>query len=290
MLLHPQPRQHRHGPRTTSRRIDLNALGGADTITCQRPERHRRHRGQRRPRRRRSAARPATAQADTVIVNGTNGDDIVDVFGSGSSVSRRSASRRGSTSPQPKAPTTRSSSTASAATTASPPPRCRPASIKLTLDGGAGNDTDPRQPGRRRRCSAATATTSSSATTATTSPSSAPATTSSSGIRATATTRSKARPAPTPCCSSAPNVAENIDILANGGRALFLRDVANVTMDLDDVETIDFSALGGADNIVVGDLSGTDVTSVAIDLRGAGRRRRRRGRHRHRQRHATATT
>ena len=64
------------------------------------------------------------------------------------------------------------------------------------------------------------------------------------------------------------NVSENINILANGGRALFTRDVANVTMDLDGVESIDFRALGGADNIVVGDLSGTDVTEVSIDLRG----------------------
>ena len=39
-------------------------------------------------------------------------------------------------------------------------------------------------------------------------------------------------------------------------------------MDLDDVETIDFPALGGADNIVVGDLSGTDVTQIGLDLRG----------------------
>jgi Ca2+-binding RTX toxin-like protein len=64
------------------------------------------------------------------------------------------------------------------------------------------------------------------------------------------------------------NIAENIDIVANGGRVLFLRNVATVTMDLDDVETIEYRALGGADNIVVGDLSGTDVTKVGIDLRG----------------------
>jgi Ca2+-binding RTX toxin-like protein len=62
--------------------------------------------------------------------------------------------------------------------------------------------------------------------------------------------------------------SENIDILANGGRVLFLRDVANVTMDLDDVEQIDFNALGGADDIVVGDLSGTDMTQIGLDLRG----------------------
>ena len=64
------------------------------------------------------------------------------------------------------------------------------------------------------------------------------------------------------------NIAENIEISANGGRVLFSRDVANVTMDLNGVEHIDFRALGGADNIVVGDLSGTDVTEVNIDLRG----------------------
>jgi Ca2+-binding RTX toxin-like protein len=64
------------------------------------------------------------------------------------------------------------------------------------------------------------------------------------------------------------NIAENIDVVANGGRVLFLRNIATVTMDLDDVEDIDFRALGGADNIVVGDLSGTDVTSLSPDLRG----------------------
>ena len=64
------------------------------------------------------------------------------------------------------------------------------------------------------------------------------------------------------------NTAENIDILANGGRVLFLRNVATVTMDLDDVESIDFRALGGADNIVAGDLSGTDMTNIVLDLRG----------------------
>lgn len=64
------------------------------------------------------------------------------------------------------------------------------------------------------------------------------------------------------------NAAERIDIVANGGRVLFLRDVANVTMDLDDVEAIEFRALGGADNIVVGDLAGTDVSKIGLDLRG----------------------
>jgi hypothetical protein len=66
------------------------------------------------------------------------------------------------------------------------------------------------------------------------------------------------------------NVAENIDVAANGGRVLFFRNVASVTMDLDDVENIDFRALGGADNIVVNDVSGTDLTEVNTDLAAAG--------------------
>jgi len=61
-------------------------------------------------------------------------------------------------------------------------------------------------------------------------------------------------------------VAEKIDISANGGRVTFFRDIANVVMDLNEVEGIDFSARGGADNIVVNDLSGTDVTEVNINL------------------------
>jgi Ca2+-binding RTX toxin-like protein len=66
------------------------------------------------------------------------------------------------------------------------------------------------------------------------------------------------------------NIAENIDIAANGGRVLFFRDVANVVMDLNDVESIDFRALSGADTIEVNDLSGTDLTEVNTDLAGAG--------------------
>ena len=64
------------------------------------------------------------------------------------------------------------------------------------------------------------------------------------------------------------NVNENIDISANGGRVRFTRDVANITMDLNGVEHIKFNALGGADNITVNDLTGTDVKQVDLDLGG----------------------
>jgi Ca2+-binding RTX toxin-like protein len=62
------------------------------------------------------------------------------------------------------------------------------------------------------------------------------------------------------------NVREQIDISANGQRVRFTRDVANIVMDLDGVEGIDFNARGGADTITVNDLTGTDVANVNIDL------------------------
>ena len=65
------------------------------------------------------------------------------------------------------------------------------------------------------------------------------------------------------------NVAEQIDVSANGPRARFFRNPGNVTMDIDDVEVVEFNALGGADAIVVNDLTGTDVTSVVLNLAGA---------------------
>jgi len=62
------------------------------------------------------------------------------------------------------------------------------------------------------------------------------------------------------------NGSENFDASANGGRVRFFRNLGNITMDLDDVEQIDLNALGGADNLVVNDLSGTDLTEIATDL------------------------
>jgi Ca2+-binding RTX toxin-like protein len=38
-------------------------------------------------------------------------------------------------------------------------------------------------------------------------------------------------------------------------------------MDMDGMESIDLRTLGGTDNVVIGDLSGTDLTQIGIDLR-----------------------
>jgi Ca2+-binding RTX toxin-like protein len=64
------------------------------------------------------------------------------------------------------------------------------------------------------------------------------------------------------------NIAERIDLSANGSRLRFSRDVANITMDVNGVERVNFAALGGADTITVNDLTGTGVTDVNLDLAG----------------------
>jgi len=63
--------------------------------------------------------------------------------------------------------------------------------------------------------------------------------------------------------------AESFTATANGGRVRFTRNLANIVMDSNDLEALDLRALGGADTITVGDLSGTDVTSVDANLAAA---------------------
>jgi Ca2+-binding RTX toxin-like protein len=66
------------------------------------------------------------------------------------------------------------------------------------------------------------------------------------------------------------NGDELMDVSANGGRVRFFRSLGNVTMDLDDIESIDAKTFGGVDNFTVNDLSGTDVADVKPDLAAAG--------------------
>jgi Ca2+-binding RTX toxin-like protein len=62
---------------------------------------------------------------------------------------------------------------------------------------------------------------------------------------------------------------ESLQLSAKGSRARLVRDVGQVSMDLDGVEQVDTDSLGGADTVTVNDLTGTDVTGVDIDLAGA---------------------
>ena len=245
--------------------VDLNALGGADTVTVNDL----------------SGTdlvefdidlagilggTTGDAQADTVIVNGTNGDDIINVFGRGTSASviGLSAQVNITNSEGANDSLVVNALGGNDGVTATTLPA---GVIKLTVDGGAGDDTllgsqgvdvvlggdgddfifgdngndlalmgagddafqwDPGDGNDTLEGQDGTDT----------------------------------------MLFFGSNASENIDIFANGGRVRFFRDVAAVTMDLNDVESIDFRALGGADNIVVGDLSGTDVTQNGLDLRG----------------------
>jgi hypothetical protein len=60
--------------------------------------------------------------------------------------------------------------------------------------------------------------------------------------------------------------SEHIDMSANGERLRFFRDAGNITMDTNDVERVDFVALGGADVVTVHDLRGTGVREVSVEL------------------------
>jgi len=61
---------------------------------------------------------------------------------------------------------------------------------------------------------------------------------------------------------------ENLEFSANGSRLRFTRDVGNVVMDAAGIEQFDLQTVGGADNVMVNDLSATDVVEVNVDLAG----------------------
>src|SRR3954468_3808934 len=62
------------------------------------------------------------------------------------------------------------------------------------------------------------------------------------------------------------NIGEKIGVEANGSRVLLTRDVAAISMDLNNIDTIALRLLGGADTVTVGDLTGTDTKHVNVDL------------------------
>ncbi|MEB3292421.1 MAG: hypothetical protein VKJ24_04615, partial [Synechococcales bacterium] len=66
------------------------------------------------------------------------------------------------------------------------------------------------------------------------------------------------------------NVSETFDFSANAGRVRFFRNVANITMDLDDVEQVDLNALGGSDTVTINNLAGTDLTQINLNLAALG--------------------
>jgi len=65
------------------------------------------------------------------------------------------------------------------------------------------------------------------------------------------------------------NIADQVELSANGSRLRFFRNPGNITMDTAGVERVDFNALGGADLVTVNDLTGTEVSALNLDLAGS---------------------
>ncbi|MBC8105706.1 MAG: calcium-binding protein [Anaerolineae bacterium] len=244
-------------------RVDLNALGGADSITINDLS------GTDLTAMNIALAgtlggSSGDAQADTVIVNGTNGNDAIDVLGSGTSyaVVGLPALVNVSTSEGANDALVVNALGGSDKITAT----SLPAGVtKLTMDGGAGNDSLLGSQGADVFLGgdgddfvfgdngADTALLGAGNDNFQWDP-------------GDGNDVIEGQDGQDVMTFNGSGASENVDIAANGGRVRFFRDVAAVTMDTDDVEVISFRALGGADNIVIGDLSGTDVTNVAIDL------------------------
>jgi Ca2+-binding RTX toxin-like protein len=66
------------------------------------------------------------------------------------------------------------------------------------------------------------------------------------------------------------NVSEVFDASANGQRVRFFRNVANITMDIDGIEQLDLNALGGADTITINNLVGTALNQINLNLGNDG--------------------
>ena len=62
---------------------------------------------------------------------------------------------------------------------------------------------------------------------------------------------------------------EIMSLSANGSRAVLLRDLGTIRMDLSDIEIVNVKALGGIDNVTVNNLEGTSIRHANVDLSAA---------------------
>jgi hypothetical protein len=65
------------------------------------------------------------------------------------------------------------------------------------------------------------------------------------------------------------NIGENIDVSADADRVRLTRNIANIVMDLGGIEELGVDVVGGSDAVQAGDLSGTGVKVVDVDLNAA---------------------
>lgn len=65
-------------------------------------------------------------------------------------------------------------------------------------------------------------------------------------------------------------VSEQMRLFAAGELAIFFRQQATIRMEMTRVERLDLDALGGADDITIDDMSGTDFRRADVDLSATG--------------------
>lgn len=63
--------------------------------------------------------------------------------------------------------------------------------------------------------------------------------------------------------------AEIMEASANGARLRFTRNLGNIVLDANGIEKVSVNLLGGADTLIVNELTGTDVTEVLVNLAGS---------------------
>ena len=59
---------------------------------------------------------------------------------------------------------------------------------------------------------------------------------------------------------------EVMSLTKSGSLAVFNRDLGNIRMVMDNVDDLDLNALGGADQVTIGDMSGTDFRAANVNL------------------------
>jgi hypothetical protein len=67
----------------------------------------------------------------------------------------------------------------------------------------------------------------------------------------------------------ASNASETVDVSGDGGHLRIARNIGSVTLDADNVEGLIVRTFGGTDAVSVGDLRGTGVDFVDVDLRSS---------------------
>jgi hypothetical protein len=65
------------------------------------------------------------------------------------------------------------------------------------------------------------------------------------------------------------NIGETMSLFGNGSSAEFVRDVAAVDEAMNNIEAFDLTALGGADQVIINDMTGTSIAKVHVDLTGS---------------------